>query len=145
MLRYQRMPLDTDKSRISVGSDGSSDVIMNTSKLRVTGLCEGNWPVNSPHKGPVTRKMFPFDDAIMLRQMIWHHPTTINAIWPLMCPRTGYEPNITCLSESSHNVNQSYLSVWHIFPSSVQNYLDGLVLCYVALHKNTTGDVNDHI
>ena len=22
------------------------------------------WPVNSPHKGPVTRKMFPFDDAI---------------------------------------------------------------------------------
>ena len=38
-----------------------------TSKLRVTGLCEGNsrWPVNSPHKGPVTRKMFPFDDVIM--------------------------------------------------------------------------------
>ena len=24
------------------------------------------WPVNSPHKGPVTRKMFPFDDAIMI-------------------------------------------------------------------------------
>ena len=24
------------------------------------------WPVNSPHKGPVTRKMFPFDDVIMI-------------------------------------------------------------------------------
>ena len=24
-------------------------------------------PVNSPHKGPVTRKMVPFDDVIMLR------------------------------------------------------------------------------
>ena len=38
-----------------------------TSKLRVTGLCEGihRWPVNSPHKGPVARKMFPFDDVIM--------------------------------------------------------------------------------
>ena len=24
------------------------------------------WPVNSPHKWPVTRKMFPFDDAIMI-------------------------------------------------------------------------------
>ena len=24
------------------------------------------WPVNSPHKGPVTREMFPFDDVIML-------------------------------------------------------------------------------
>ena len=32
-----------------------------TSKLRVTGLCAGN----SPHKWPVTRKMFPFDDVIM--------------------------------------------------------------------------------
>ena len=40
-----------------------------TSKLRVTGLCAGNspGPVNSPHKWPVTRKMFPFDDVIM-----WH-------------------------------------------------------------------------
>ena len=38
-----------------------------TWKLLVTGLCVGNspGPVNSPHKGPVTRKMFPFDDVIM--------------------------------------------------------------------------------
>ena len=28
------------------------------------------WPVNSPHKGPVTRKLFPFDEVIM-------------EIWPL--------------------------------------------------------------
>ena len=35
-----------------------------TPKLRVTGLCR--WPVNSPHKRPVTRKMFPFDDVIIL-------------------------------------------------------------------------------
>ena len=37
-----------------------------TSKLRVTGLCV----VNSPHKWPVTRKMFPLDDVIM-----WSEPT----------------------------------------------------------------------
>ena len=39
-----------------------------TSKLRVTSLCVGNspGPVNSPHNGPVTRKMFPFDDVIMI-------------------------------------------------------------------------------
>ena len=38
-----------------------------TSKLCVTGLCVGKspGPMNSPHKGPVTRKMFPFDDVIM--------------------------------------------------------------------------------
>ena len=41
-----------------------------TSKLRVTGLCVGNspGPVNSPHKGPVPRKMFPFDDVIMYKR-----------------------------------------------------------------------------
>ena len=33
----------------------------------LVGLCVGihRGPVNSPHKGPVTRKMFPFDDVIM--------------------------------------------------------------------------------
>ena len=38
-----------------------------TSMLRVTRLCVGNspGPVNSPHKGPVTRKMFSFNDVIM--------------------------------------------------------------------------------
>ena len=37
-------------------------------KLWVTGLCEGNSPVTgeSPHKGPATRKMFLFDDVIMI-------------------------------------------------------------------------------
>ena len=30
----------------------------------VRGICR--WPVNSPHKGPVTRKMFLFDDVIMI-------------------------------------------------------------------------------
>ena len=29
------------------------------------------WPVNSPRKGPVTRKIFPFDDVIM-KQKRWH-------------------------------------------------------------------------
>ena len=40
-----------------------------TSKLRVTGLCAGNSSVAGEfpaHKGPVTRKMFPFDDVIMV-------------------------------------------------------------------------------
>ena len=28
------------------------------------------WPVNSPHKGPVARKMFPFDDVIMWTEAV---------------------------------------------------------------------------
>ena len=38
-----------------------------TSTLRVTSLLRGihRSPVNSPHKGPVKRRMLPFDDVIM--------------------------------------------------------------------------------
>ena len=41
-----------------------------TSKPRITGLC-ARWPVNSPHKEPVIRKMFLFDDVIMYRDSLW--------------------------------------------------------------------------
>ena len=39
-----------------------------TSKLHVTALCAGNSSVTSesPHKGQVPRKMFPFDDVIII-------------------------------------------------------------------------------
>ena len=72
-----------------------------TSKLCVTGLCAGNspGPVNSPHKWPVTRKMFPFDDVIMwyfadgifkcifrLKLLIfyWKHISVKSVIWNLI-------------------------------------------------------------
>ena len=47
--------------------------IKETSKLRVTGLCGGihRWPVDSPYKGLVTQKMFPFDDVIMVYSFPW--------------------------------------------------------------------------
>ena len=73
-----------------------SDVIMSTMASQITGIsivcstvCSGadqrkhqssasvvfvrgihRWPVDSPHKGPVTRKMFPFDDVIMWIVMV---------------------------------------------------------------------------
>ena len=38
------------------------------------------WPVNSPHKGPVTRKMFPFDDVIMVINMHTYTPTVVDGL-----------------------------------------------------------------
>ena len=38
------------------------------------------WPVNSPRKRPVTRKMFPFDDVIMLKIHVKQDVLT----WPLV-------------------------------------------------------------
>ena len=51
-----------------------------TLKFRVTGLCEGNSPVTGefPHKWPVTRKKFPFDDVIM-------HLHILFASWQSFC------------------------------------------------------------
>ena len=45
-----------------------------TPKLRVTGLYGGIlwWPVIFLHKGPLTWKMFPFDDVIMSSLAEWH-------------------------------------------------------------------------
>ena len=50
----------------------------------VQGIHRG--PVNSPHKWPVTRKMFAFDDVIMCFQTAWHnlvvlHSWVINGIY----------------------------------------------------------------
>ena len=48
-----------------------------TSKLLVTGFCEGinRWPVDSPHRGPVAGKIFTFDDVItcVMKQNTTHH------------------------------------------------------------------------
>ena len=53
-----------------------------TSKLqRYCPLWGGihGWPVYSPHKGPVTQKMFPFDDVITkITEMIHTEPLTIS-------------------------------------------------------------------
>ena len=64
-----------------------------TSKVRVTCICTGNSPVtgefpaqirvNSPHKWPVTRKMFPFDDVIMIDPWRHHDTATLSALLAL--------------------------------------------------------------
>ena len=39
------------------------------------------WPVNFPHKGPVTGKMFPFDDVLMDRSA-QNSTRPIDWLWP---------------------------------------------------------------
>ena len=48
-----------------------------TSLAFVTGI--HRWPVNFPHKGPVTRRMFPFDDVINVI-MVLFKPTKTNIL-----------------------------------------------------------------
>ena len=68
----------------TVGSGADQRKHQNSASLAfVRGI--HRWPVNSPHKGPVTRKMFPFEDVIMYgyvkssqwiyTHIIWDHFT----------------------------------------------------------------------
>ena len=92
-----------------------NDVIMSTMASQITSLtivfpkvCSGadqrkhqssaslafvrgihRWPVNSPHKGPVMQKMFPFDDVIMsllakvLMLFMCHCIKALEMHWPI--------------------------------------------------------------
>ena len=63
------------------------------SKLLVTGVCEAinRWPVDSRHRGPVTGKIFTFDDVItcvMRQNTTQHHdvPLTVYHITTVKMP-----------------------------------------------------------
>ena len=43
------------------------------------------WPVNSPHKGPVTREMFPFDDVIMFTSVVMSPVKQVTLFLPISC------------------------------------------------------------
>ena len=62
LLASQIIGVSIVSSAVFLGADQRKHEI-STSLAFVTGIHQ--WPVNSPHKGPVMRKMFPFDDVIM--------------------------------------------------------------------------------
>ena len=69
------------------------------------------WSVNSPHKGPVTRKMFPFDDVIM---------------------KTKYYSSVA----TSHDKCIWLLKTWYFYVSKI-SWVEGLRLftCLLFLIK----------
>ena len=90
-----------------------------TSKLRVTGLCVGNspGPVNSPHKGPVTRKMFPFDDVIM---------ATESGYWSIKISEYYYRDNDRTIEafETVSKMGHHCLRYWFIASSEASHFLN---------------------
>ena len=62
VMAFQLTSLRIVYSTVYLGADQRKHQI-SASLAFVRGIHQ--WPMNSPHKGPVTRKMFPFDDVIM--------------------------------------------------------------------------------
>ena len=75
---------------LQCGTSHNIDVIMTTVASQITSLTavysavysqiKYRGPVNSPHKGPVTPKMFLFDDVIMCAHSTV--PTVLNVFFP---------------------------------------------------------------
>ena len=94
MSHYNDVPMSVTASRITSLTIDYSSVYSKrrsklTPKLSVTGFVRGIhlWPVNSPHKGPVTRKMFSFDGVIMIRCAIKVTLESTEIVELIGCPK----------------------------------------------------------
>ena len=102
-----RSPASRLFNQLIIQAEIKENIKSSASKAFVRGI--HRWSVNSPHKGPVTRKLFPFDDVIML-----FHKRKISVIarqilydWLLWSPgqwKTLLRPpiNITCADDMPH-------------------------------------------
>ena len=68
------------------------------------------WPVKSPHKWPVTQKMFSFDDVIMV-SIIVSYPTVIQGVfWNIPKPHTHiYLEYFTRISLINNSQKKHYI------------------------------------
>ena len=73
------------------------------------------WPMKSPHKGPVTRKLFPFDDVIMNHTI--SNDLSIN--YHIM--------RKVCSGEILLCTNDLNESIWAVVPLLIERYSHGVI------------------
>ena len=86
-------------STVYSGADQSKHQI-SASLAFVRGI--QRWPVNSPRKGPLTQKMFPFHDVIMKEDMLRGYSNTTNG-HRATYPYTPISQIPPCTRQISHN------------------------------------------
>ena len=93
-----------------------------TSKLRVTGLYEGN--------PPVTRKMFPFDDVIMniVNYVAFKNGNNGRASWALFVQSSSGWGAITCPGFKNHAI--TCLSI-KLVSAVIYNFVKIFIMCVV--------------
>ena len=122
LIHYSDVMMDTIASQITILPIVYSTVYSGADQLKhpssaslvfVPGI--QRWPVNSPHKGPVTRKMFPFDDAIMIRPYDTGHVTrNLPAIMFFMLRKRSAEATnlIKNTIVQSNLISGVYINMW---------------------------------
>ena len=73
------------------------------------------WPVNSPHEWPVTRKMFPFDYAIML----WCRPQVNEQISPLNPIDVDFVSTAAKNSKTWSTIHVAYCELFRTCPHKI--------------------------
>ena len=92
-------------------------------------------PVNSPHKGPVTRKMFPFDDVIMLWNRMLFGPVCI--FWSVLLltspPQMSMLPRsvIIFLYNNLLNMNIYFHYALSNYNEAVLTHLFLFIFCFI--------------
>ena len=131
-VHYNDVVMSTMASQITSLTIGYSTVYSDVDQRKhqssvslafVRGIHRG--PVNSPHKWPVTRKMFPFDDVIML----WHCGQLIETE---LGNRYGSWPQTGCVTvpgcEAAFLVARQRFPYRSRFNFSVKN-MENMLLC----------------
>ena len=95
------------------------------------------WPVDSPHKGPVTRKMLPFDDVIIGRRLIY---TSYIMKCRTCCPAsrttlvaTRFRVAVICpIIQVPHCIRVFFYFVWFVFINHIfQFYYELCTYCNI--------------
>ena len=89
------------------------------------------WPVNSPHKWPVTRKMFPFDDVIMSFQKLGPYRSDFGVISLCMLSAFAF---VTVMSHNHGTRSQEAKRCFGMFKCNhYDKFVAGLSHCFGCL------------
>ena len=121
------------------------------------------WPVNSPHKWSVTRKLFPFDDVIMIRHPIclspfgllhWHWANYTVAPVPVKHPRRIWvngsmnpagTQNITTTKQRTTKPHALFMDIIYIFAHINQDRKSPLLGRHARLYGHSIGDASHDV
>ena len=102
------------------------------------------WPVNSPHKGPVTRQMFPFDDVIIVRchctplasrSSVRHVPSSHEVSTPLHSRQKTQGIDFKfcrCFCDGTHQAWLIFVMLWWIW-TILRPFISQTVLVVVVV------------
>ena len=99
------------------------------------------WPVNSPHKGPVIQKMFPFDDVIMrschpfIKTIIHHCISVVRKIFHYIW--WALQISFHDISYSLTETETTFLTLWYNFVGNSRWWFHDRAFTWTSWHMKS--------